>query len=88
MDTLKLQRRLESYVVTYYSELRQQILRYPDIKDVFPEYLKGPKKVSVLLCNDGILIVHWPNEKDSFTFEPRQQLLNEATKEIPGAPSV
>jgi hypothetical protein len=88
VDTAKICMRLESYAVTYYNELRSQILHYSNIQDVFPDNLKGPKRVVALICSDGILLSHWPNGEYSFVCAVTQQRLSEATREIPGGPFV
>lgn len=84
VDIARIRRRLERYVSTYYSELRSKIAPYPAAEDIFPGFLIGPKRVLAMLCTDGILVGHWPAEKDSFEFAVKQLSVSDAVREISG----
>lgn len=63
-----MERRLRGFYDAYYSELRQWMSRYPTAPEIFPYYLRGPRRIVVTLAQDGFLAVHYPAERDSFEF--------------------
>ncbi len=42
--------------------------QYPAALEVFPYYLTGFRRIVATLTKDGVAIVHWPAEHDSFDF--------------------
>lgn len=69
-ETLEeLKDQITEYYETYYAELRSQVVQLDiPVRANVPEHLKGYRRVIVLLGQDGIVIVHWPAERDSFDF--------------------
>lgn len=63
-----LEQRLHRFYTAYYSELRQRMSRYPAASEIFPYYLKGGRRIVATLTKDGLVVVHYPAEQDSFEF--------------------
>ena len=84
VDTSRICKRLQSYTKAYYSQLRLQFNRYAAIETAFPGFLTGLKRVQALPCTDGVLVVHWAADRDSFSCQVRQQTVGEVAKEVSG----
>jgi hypothetical protein len=41
---------------------------YPAASKIFPYYLAGFRRITAILTRDGLVVTHWPAERDSFDF--------------------
>lgn len=62
------------YETAYYSELRADMARTHVVYDAFPDFLKGSNRIVATLARDGVVVVHWRAEEDSFEFDHRPRL--------------
>jgi hypothetical protein len=65
--------------------------RYDSIGSIFPDWLKGHRRIEATLASDGIVVIHWPDDQDSFVFTETDQRAAEVLgalipKGILGAP--
>ena len=67
-DEAALEQRLRRFCDTYYAELRRRMFEYPAASEIFPYYLTGPRRIIATSTKDGIVMVHWLAEQDSFEF--------------------
>jgi hypothetical protein len=62
-------RRAERYERRYYSTLRSVVARYATISEVFPHDFHKPTRSLLVYCSDGLILLRFVAEKDSFEFE-------------------
>jgi Domain of unknown function (DUF4263) len=67
-DEAAMEQRLRRFCKTYYAELRQRMAEYPAASEIFPYDLTGYRRIIATLTKDGIVMVHWFAEKDTFEF--------------------
>ena len=67
-DQAALEQRLRRFCTTYYAELRQRMAEYRAATEIFPYYLTGFRRIIATLTKDGVVMVHWLAEQDSFKF--------------------
>jgi hypothetical protein len=67
-------RRVQIYEQAFYDSLRKTIRKYGGLAHVVPGYLKGPKRIVVFVCKDGIVVGHNPSivQRDTVEFNDRQ----------------
>ncbi|MBC2728637.1 Shedu anti-phage system protein SduA domain-containing protein [Desulfosporosinus sp.] len=86
IDSEKIKNRIRRYERAYYDELRMQMSRLTTVLDAFPDFLKGHRKIEAYLVQDGLVIIHWYDETDSFHFTVSalyaQNLIKELSDEI------
>lgn len=86
-DLEALRDEITEYFETYYSELRSRMSDHGSpIYGRAPEFLKGYRRVVTVLGKDGVVITHWPAERDSFDFHlsPDRQARDIAAEECAG----
>ena len=69
VDPTALEQQLRRFCETYYAELRQRMAQYPAASEVFPYYLTGFRRIVAILTKDGVVIIHWLAEHDSWEFQ-------------------
>lgn len=62
-------RRLERYEHRYISTLRSVVKRYATISEVFPADFHKPTRSLLIYCSDGLVLLRFVAEEDSFGFE-------------------
>lgn len=67
-DQAALEQQLRRFCETYYAELRQRMAQYTAAPEIFPYYLTGFRQIVATLTKDGVVVVHWLAERDSFDF--------------------
>jgi hypothetical protein len=65
-----IEQQLRRFCKAYYAELRQRMSEYPAASEIFPYYLTGFRRVVATQTKDGVVMVHWLAEHDSFEFHP------------------
>lgn len=65
---------IRHYEAADYDELRTGIAQHHMTPDAFPEFLKGGNRIVATLGRDGVVVVHWRAEKNSFEFDNRPTL--------------
>ncbi len=63
---------VEGYFRAYYSELRKHIAVHDPEFRVLPHWFKGGREVHTVACKDGVVVVHWPYDKETMTFPDRE----------------
>ena len=83
VDQAALEERLRKFYGAYYSELRQRMSEYPVASDIFPYYLTGSRRIVATLTKDGLVIVHYPADHDTFEFAvTTEQRVTDLTEEL------
>jgi hypothetical protein len=65
---------IRSYETAYYDELRANIAQHHVPPGAFPDFLKGANRIVATLGRDGVVIVHWRAEENSFEFNHRPRM--------------
>lgn len=73
LDRTDLEAAMRTYYQTYYAELRRRMSQYPLESDIFPDYLVGARQIVAVLGEDGVMVTHWPAERDSFEFRVSEE---------------
>jgi len=68
-----LEQRLRRFYEAYYTELHERMERYPAASEIFPYYLTGHRRIVATLAKDGLVVMHYPAERDSFEFRVDQE---------------
>jgi hypothetical protein len=60
--------RAQGHVAAYYQAVREELERYEESSDIFPDFFKGQRRVVAILGRDGLVVAHRFSDEDTFTF--------------------